>query len=345
MELHEEITRIKSIMGLKLEIINEDPIKMKRNTPSSGWCTSEETKVYDNLVNTVYPPLLASSIKWWNDWLSSPITKEKFIKNNKGNLKDPKTEADEIFKGYFNILSQIKLVPYGVCKDGNPGSPNYAYVTDDKTNNIYVNTKHVDMDSQSLLEIFTHEVQHLLYFYYPLNPWEKVDNCYTVKTFKKGSLFQKLKNLLSSSTKQTEPTSESGNTINNITTSFGIPIESSTKVYNEINGEIEKQKKWGYEDYISDPNENLSRITGVRQRLNIVPGTDITTNDFKPYIDGLINSQNSDEYFTKLNKDSLNFYWLLLYWGYKGFADFNGLLSSMNQLAQQKNKSVTDNVA
>ena len=45
-------------------------------------CTPEDMKVYENLVNTLYPEQLSSAIKWWDEWLKSPITKNKFIKNN-----------------------------------------------------------------------------------------------------------------------------------------------------------------------------------------------------------------------------------------------------------------------
>jgi len=344
MKLHEEIKRIHEIMGVNSNVLTEGfGIKPDAN---GNFCSGEDLEKYNNLVNNVYPQLLKEAIKWWEDWLKSPITKEKFIENNKGTIKNPKSEADKIFEGYLNVLSQIKLVPYGICKNGKPGATQYyMYVTDDKTNNIYVNTGFKDIDNQSLLEVFIHEVQHLLYFHFPLNPSEKVDKCFTVKTFKKGSIFQKLKNLFKRRNKGTEPTVVSGTAINNIATSFSIPVESATKVYNEINKEIQMEKDKGYESYISDHNENLSRITGVRKRLNLVPGDEITVKDFKPFIDELVSTQNPDEYFQKLNEESLNFYWLLLYWGYKGFADFNGLLSSMNQLAYQKNQTNTDNVA
>ena len=348
MELHEEITRIKSIMGLKSEIINENPIK--RITPSSGWCTSEQTQVYDNLVNTVYPPLVSQAIKWWSDWLSSPITKEKFIKNhiNTGIFTDPKNpnpQTDEIFKGYFDILNQIKLVPYGSCKDGEHNSPYYAYVTENTKNNVYVNTEFTDLDKQSLLEIFIHEVQHILYFYQPLNPSEKIDNCFTKKTFIKGRVFQKIKNIFRSIFNKNTPSAISDKSINNIVSSFNIPVESAKKVYEWFIGEIDTQKKKGMESYILDTNELQSRITGIRQRLGIAPGENITAENFKPFITDLINSSTPDEYFNKLNKDSINFYWLLLFWGYKGFNDLNSVLPQMNSLAYQKNKSGTDNVA
>lgn len=350
MELHEEIKRIQSIMGLKSEMINEGPIKRSTTTsPSSGWCTSEQTQVYDNLVNTVYPPLLSQAIKWWSDWLSSPITKEKFIKNyiNTGFFTDPKNpnlQTDEIFKGYFNILNQIKLVPYGSCKDGEYNSPYFAYATKD-TKNIYVNTAFTDLDKQSILEIFIHEVQHILYFYQPLNPSEKIDNCFTKKTFIKGRVFQKLKNVFRSIFNKNTPAAISDKSINNIASSFNIPVESAKKVYEWFSGEIETQKKKGMESYISDTNELQSRITGIRQRLGIAPGENITAENFKPFITELINSNNPDEYFTKLNEDSLNFYWLLLFWGYKGFNDLNSVLPQMNSLAYQKNDAGTDNVA
>ena len=99
------------------------------------------------------------------------------------------------------------------------------------------------------------------------------------------------------------------------------------------------------ESYILDTNELQSRITGIRQRLGIAPGENITAENFKPFITDLINSSTPDEYFNKLNKDSINFYWLLLFWGYKGFNDLNSVLPQMNSLAYQKNKSGTDNVA
>lgn len=340
MKLHSEIKRIHEIMGIDSNIIIEGITPNEKG----NFCSGEELEKYNNLVNNVYPQLLKESVKWWEDWLKSPITKQKFIENNKGTIKSSE-DADKVFEGYYNILSQIKLVPYGRCVNGKLGeSQYYMYVTDDKTNNIYINTGQ-DIDNQSLLEVFIHEVQHLLYYYFPLNPSEKVDNCFTVKTFKRGSIFQKLKNLFKRKKKVTDSNSVSTTAINNIVTSFSIPTESATKVYNELNNEIQLQKDRGMESYISDHNEHLSRITGVRKRLNIVPGAEITVNDFKPFIDGLATTQNPDEYFKKMGQESLNFYWLLLYWGYQGFGDFNGFLSSINQLAYQKNTNNTDNFA
>jgi len=344
MELHEELKRIHEIMRVNSNLLNEGIIK-----PSAVACTPEQTKTYDNLVNNVYPPLLSQAIKWWNDWLSSPITKEKFIKNymNSGLFTDPKNpnpKADEIFKGYFNVLSQIKLVPYGSCKDGNYNSPFFAYVSKG-TNNIYVNTAQTDLDNQTILEIFIHEVQHLLYFYQPLNPTVKIDNCFTKKTFVKGRVFQKIKNIFSSILKKNTPTVISDKVTNNIASSFGIPVESAKKVYDYIIGEIQFQKNKGQEDYILDDNETQSRIMGIRQRLGIAPGANITVENFKPFITDLINSTDTESYFKKLNKDSANFYWLLLLWGYKGFNDLNSVLTQMNSLAFQKNKTDTGNVA
>jgi hypothetical protein len=79
----------------------------------------------------------------------------------------------------------------------------YAYVTKDSSPIIYVNTTHTNLDPQSITEIFIHEVQHLLYFYQPLNPTIKIEDCFTTKTYVKGGVFQKLKNLFNTTKRQT----------------------------------------------------------------------------------------------------------------------------------------------
>ena len=297
-------------------------------------CTPEDMKVYENLVNTLYPEQLSSAIKWWDEWLKSPITKNKFIKNNP-DVQDP----NKIFEGYFNILKNIKIVPYGKCSKNIGPSEQYAYVKpNDSSPNIYVNATFSDLEQQTILEILVHEVQHLLYFYHPLNPSVKVDNCFTPKTYVKGGIFQKVKNLFNTTKKLNNKIN------NNISSTLQIPLESAQKIQKYILQEIEVQKSRGREDYISNDNENLSRIMGIRQKFNIKPGVEITKEQFMPYFNNLINSKTPDKYFSELNKTDTNFYWLILYWGYKGFTDLNSLLSGLNSLAYQKNNKRDENI-
>ena len=296
-------------------------------------CTPEDTEIYNNLVNKIYPTQLNTAIKWWEDWLKNPITKDKFIQNNP-DIQDP----NKIFEGYFNLLKTIKIVPYGQCTKLK-SNEHYAYVTMNSSPIIYVNATHTDLDLQSITEIFIHEVQHLLYFYQPLNPTIKIEDCFTTKTYVKGGVFQKLKNLFNTTKRQTNKT------FNNISSVLQIPVESAQKIHKYITEEIEIQKSRGRENYISNMNENSSRIMGIRQKLNIKPGVNITKEQFMPYFNNLINSQTPDKYFTELNKTDVNFYWLILYWGYKGFNDIDSLLSGLNSLAYQKNKSNYENVA
>lgn len=297
-------------------------------------CTPEDMKVYENLVNIIYPEQLSIAIKWWNEWLKSPITKNKFIKNNPG-VQDP----DKIFEGYFNTLNNIKIVPYGKCSKNNETNEHYAYVSiNDSSPSIYVNTRYHNLDKQTIIELFVHEVQHILYKYHPLNPSIKIDNCFTPKTYVKGGVFQKIKNLFSTTKKQ------SNKITNNISSILQIPLESAQKIQTYILQEIEFQKNKGKEDYISSDNENLSRIMGIRQKFNIKPGVEITKEQFIPYFNNLINSKTPDTYFTELNKTDTDFYWLILHWGYKGFTDLNSLLSGLNSLAYQKNNKVDNNI-
>jgi len=124
-------------------------------------CRPEDTEIYNNLVNNIYPTQLNIAIKWWEDWLKNPITKDKFTQNNP-DIQDP----NKIFEGYFSLLKNIKIVPYGLCTKLK-SNEHYAYVTNSSPI-IYVNTTHTKLDAQSIAEIFVHEVQHLLYFYQPM---------------------------------------------------------------------------------------------------------------------------------------------------------------------------------
>ena len=67
-------------------------------------CAPEDIEIYNNLVNNIYPTQLNIAIKWWEDWLKNPITKDKFIQNNP-DIQDP----NKIFEGYFNLLKTIKI--------------------------------------------------------------------------------------------------------------------------------------------------------------------------------------------------------------------------------------------
>lgn len=74
----------------------------------------------------------------------------------------------------------------------------------------------------------------------------------------------------------------------------------------------------------------------LRRKFGIRPEQKLTCLNFKPYIKTIIDSTDNVSAFDNLNRTSVGIYWLLLYWAYKGFPDFDILLNNLNQLAYRQ---------
>jgi len=311
----------KHILGLYEGIVKTESV-----------CTPENKEKFDDLVTNVYPTQLKVAIKWWEDWLKSPITKQKFIQNNP-NEKNP----DNVFSTYFQKLSQIELLPYGPCSTDKTNSYGeaiaYVNIADEPKSIIHVNTKYNTLETQVIIDTFIHEIQHILYNYYPLNPLDKIDACFTPKTYFKGAIAQRIKKIFNFSNKTSN--NVSNNLINKISKDIGVSAESAKKLYDSI-----MSTKQRSEEYVGNFNELSSRIFTIKQKLKLKPGENITKEMIIPYINSAINSENPVSYLMDAKSTSFDINYIILYWGYRGFTDLTSLLSGFNQLAFQKNNNI-----
>ena len=279
-----------------------------------------DKKLYERYINT-YEPLLSQAKKYWIDWLSNPITKEKFIKNwsDKNYSSD---DVNNIFKNYLNSLNKLKLFFYDnstyTINDiyiGETEERAYAFVINSSPNNIYINSS-TGYENNDKLGTMIHEIQHIIYHTHPLNP-----------DFKVGELF------VNKNTKKIEPFDFSNNfsTVYNgnhkINYSLSQNSIKTSKLYNVdntilqnllVNATEAEKKSPGYS---CNENEKMSNISIIRKLFNIKPGQDITVEMLTPYIKG--------------QKKNRNISWLLYCWALKDFSDISELVNKINQLAYQ----------
>lgn len=167
--LLEDIFRMKTIMGLKSKLIFEAQTEVK------PICSPEDKVEFDKKTQEIQK-ILQDAIKWWENWLSNPTTKEKFTKNY-----PQEKNVNSVFNQYFNILKQVKLITYDQkCNVIDKGDNYVAFVREDGTNSVYFNINE-SKEYEKDLSVMTHEIQHLLWFYYPLNPKEKLSSAFIQK--------------------------------------------------------------------------------------------------------------------------------------------------------------------
>jgi hypothetical protein len=315
----------------RLIITEEEKNRIKslyfRNLISEGAICGEEDKKKFESTKKIIEGLLPIVSKFWIDWLEDPITKQKIKSAN--NFDDKKLE--EVYKKYFDTISKIKFEYVGFCTDKNGGGY-YAWVTQgDPEPIIYINVLNNQGKSVEFIEeVLVHEIQHLLYFIQPMTPELKIDSCFTVANKKQPTGLKKfILNLFGLSKKPSK-------IVDRISSSFGIDKNSAEKVKYFFETELNFQIKTDKVGYIVNTNENYSRVIELRKKFGIKPGQDLTISNFKPFIDKLLLSDDSDKYFEKLNSESPGVYYFLLHWAYKKYPDLQTILNQVNTLAMQQ---------
>jgi hypothetical protein len=283
---------------------------------NSSQNTKQNNTSNKNCVNKT-KPLLSAAKKNWVDWLSSPITKQKFIKNWSDKDYDI-NDVNRIFKNYINSLNNLKLIFYNNSMDSiegvdlNGSRNSYAFVTKVSPNNIFFNCSLNNNDSLGTL---IHEIQHILYYIHPLNPDHKVEKLFVDKNTKKLGPFDFLSKLFKNSTDNNSNKLLS-QSIQNVSTKYGVKPNYLNNLYS--NSYQYEKKNPGY---ACSMNEKMSNIMSMRKLFNIKPGQNITLEMLNPYIKG--------------EKRDGNVSWLLSCWALKKFPDINTLINNMNQLAYQ----------
>lgn len=247
---------------------------------------------------------LTPAKNYWIQWLSNPITKQKFKKN--WNIKND-GKVNDIFKEYIDVLNKLTLVFYDNFNVKHQDTRwAYAYVNLEEDNTkIYVNCSNLD---KTPYETLVHEIQHILYHIKPLNPEKQVGDVFVTNNTVKMSP-QDFFNVVNS-------TSTVNQSIQDTSKKYGFNTNTLSELLS--NAKYHEKRRPGY---VCSETEKMSNIMAVRKYLGIKPGENITKEMLEPYISGY--------------KHQTDIGWILLCWALKGFGDVNVMLNKMNNLAYQ----------
>ena len=124
-----------------------------------------------------YEDILNKAKDWWIQWLTSPNTIKKFKNLNKEKFIQLRLNPDFILDEYKKIIDNIELKYYKKDNTGSRRDIAKAYVSRGEMNIINFNLDNNLNESDDEIErSLIHEIQHLLYYYFPLNPTEKSTN-------------------------------------------------------------------------------------------------------------------------------------------------------------------------
>jgi hypothetical protein len=265
-----------------------------------------------------WQPLLEKSKNYWIQWLSSPITRIKFLNNwQKVEKNMTLEEVGNIFKKYIDSLKGLKLYYFDsklIPKNAN----SFAFVNRSEPNKIYVNCSKNDEDPYGTL---IHEIQHLLYYIKPLNPDVQIGKVFVDSNTKKSTpktFFDFKENPKQKTFFYDEELFNSNEMakLDSTSTQIGVPSESLQKILRKAKNH-EKRKP----GYVCRATEKMSNIIAIRNLFNVNPGQNITKEMLLPYING--------------TKEDTNVGWILDCWALRGFPDLDGMLNKMNDLAYQ----------
>jgi hypothetical protein len=282
-----------------------------------------ETKKKMESCRTLWSKELPKAIKWWRDWLSDPITKNKFFSNYTASLST--VSIKEYYRNYFELLNKIKLNFY----NNNMTSVNGINVEKDAIafvispdGNIYANCT-FNITQLEIEETLIHEIQHMIYSIKPLNQNYKIYSVFGKNDSGKKSKEQIKSEFLSNRTSKTKKYSPEI-----IATSKKLNVDPWYIYYlkRKVNKEIANSDDPGY---LCRETEKMSNIAAIRRILGLKPGQNITFDMVKPYI--------------TRDKDNTEFYWFLLCWAQRGFTDINKMLQDINQLALKQNNTQPTN--
>ena len=303
--------------GVKISYVNNTPKTPQPKTPQPATTPMKykpETYTPHKYLQQVpkacsskWQPLLEKAKNYWIQWLSSPITRIKFLNNwQKVEKNMTLVEVGNIFKKYIDSLKGLKLYYYN-SKLMPENADAFAFVDKFEPEKIFVNCSQNDPDPYGTL---IHEIQHLLYYIKPLNPEVQIANVFVDSNTKKSTIntffdFYKTK-------------SQQSRELSNIDIiSKNLNVDPFMLDYFLNAGKDEEKKRM---DACSET-EKMSNIMSIRKTLGVKPGQNITKEMVLPYIKG--------------EKNHTDVTWMLACWAFKGFPDLNEMINKMNQLAYQ----------
>jgi len=256
-----------------------------------------------------YNALLPKVREWWLKWLNDPITIQKAVANINANKKpneqaiDAKWLTTNVYPIYNKVLYSLEFRYYNPTTQKqdakfknvkfDPGA--LAFVTRSAPSTVFIN---VTIEDAGALDTLIHEVQHLLWYKYPLNPTKQLLNIFNNKS---------------------NDTITSDNVYNaelsKVATKYNIGTDT-LKWWKETQKREEKSDP----GYNSDPNEKMSNIQAVRNFFKLKPGQDITVEMLRPHINNG-------------GKANTDIYWLLMGWAAAKFPDLQKFVNGINALA------------
>ena len=266
--------------------------------------------------SSIYQPLLEKAKNYWIQWLSSPITKKKFLYNWKKVEKNmTSVEVENIFKKYIDSLKLLKLFYYDNKSESDPVLKNAnAYVTESNPEKVFVNCS-AATNNKNPYATLIHEIQHILYDIKPLNPTVQVASVFTNPNTKLSTI-ETFFNFKTPNNQSNQSRELDDSQIKYTSSRVG----STPDTLNSLLRRAESAEKTN-PGYPCRETEKMSNIIAIRSLFNINSGENITQEMISPYING--------------KKNDTNVTWILYCWALKGFPDLNVMLNKMNDLAYQ----------
>ena len=264
---------------------------------------------------------LAEAKKWWKNWLSNTDVMTKFRKLN--NLDFIKSMG--IVFEYLKIIDNIKLKYFNKF-EGNLSST-YAYVVCSDPYTINVSIEQIrKKDKSGKVQTMIHEMQHLLYCYFPMTPdkgvtqFKSSDQCY-----------EKNKEIYDNT-----EISESeriitliGQRKDRIAKDLGIDprlvvIHLSDLIFTAYRG-------WKKDYLLGDNSEFLSRLQGARYFLGVPAGGNITKKQIADYI----------KYYNPVDESTQNpqVNYILVNWILKEFPPLDEFINDLNTKFVKSNRT------
>jgi hypothetical protein len=260
--------------------------------------------------------------QWWSTYLNLLETQLNFDHNQNQQKHTAKAVAvsryeprktytpgvaivnhETIFPLYLKHLSKIKLkFIYDFAKTS------IAWVSPLDNDTLHVNVAlTIFADSEKLKSTFIHEIQHMLFHIYPLNPdgkYAEIGSRTPIKTTIEidATLIQNLKNA------------------EKLFKSYGIRMYDLYKIKTTAESSSKSDTDPGY---TCRDTEMGSRIAAMRGMLRT--GERIQPKHFVPYINGSLTNPNPE--------------WILVCWAQQGFPDFTQYVNKLNTVVKTDSDS------
>lgn len=269
--------------------------------PLKGVYEPSNVKINQSCINSIGDKYNEAK-NWIITWINNITTKRKFKTNYESQSKFfSYDEINQLFGIYNKIIKSAPLYYYnnkmktidGVDLNKKRNAFMFAY-----NGSVYANC---DNKSDNPTQVLIHELQHLLYDYFPINPYSTVS-----KVFRADNSYSRNK---------------SNQDENLINSSKSLNVEPEILKYFL---DVESENDPGY---VCRPNEKLSNLYAIRKLFGIKPNQYITKEMLLPYL--------------KFEKFDTDVDWLLGCWAKNGFKNLDVFLMELNQLAKNTPQNQT----